>query len=245
MEIRIPTPELQLSRRLLNLAYSGDDLAKGNEWSVHGERLFAEFLLDQGAATGQRYWLINRLCLVEGSDIDHLLVGPTGIHVYESKFWQGLVVCRDGHWAHWRYEDGAFVPVPINQPPDLQAIQNMEDVASYLHARLPGVDAGLSLDHRVPIRGGVVFTYPGAQCIFHRPLLACATLDFLRNHPDSTWALQFLPWGAPIIPQFDQKTQLLVVRTLIQGHRNASPRTPHLREQALAQIERELDASLP
>jgi len=226
--------ELAIARRMLDLTYAVRD--RFNDWGLAGERLFAEFLVERGALEPNCYWLINRLSLVEGSDIDHLVVGPTGIYVYESKYWRGVVTCREGVWQHQRSQDAE--PICPTYPPDLQARRNMEDVAAYLHHRLPG----LFRRRQVAIRGRVIFTYPGVRCDLRDTRVPCATLDGLRAQPDSAWAAWILPWGAPIEPAFDEEAQLEVVRTLLEGQ-VGNPWPAYFLEQELTAMERELAIS--
>ncbi len=224
--ISVETNQLLVAYRMLDLTYSVR--AKFNGWGLAGERLFAEFLVQRGAFEPGSYWLINRLSLVEESDIDHIVVGPTGIYVYESKYWRGEVTCRDGIWQHRRSEDAEPI---CPYPPDLQVRRNMEDVAAYLAARLPG----FLHRHRVAIRGRVIFTYPGVRCDLQDTHVPCATLDGLKARPDGAWAAWILPWGAPVEPAFDEKAQLEVVRALLEGQ-VGNPWPTYFLEQEMEQV---------
>lgn len=49
------------------------------------------------------YVVVNSLALPRGGDVDHLVVGPTGIFVLETKAYTGEMVCEDGTWRRTKY----------------------------------------------------------------------------------------------------------------------------------------------
>jgi len=93
-----------------------------------GERLVAERL--RALSDHGRYYLFNSLPEPEVGDVDHLMVGPCGLVVVETKANRGEVLVGGGRV----FVEGAELP----RNPLLQARREAE----VLHARLPEFDPG-------------------------------------------------------------------------------------------------------
>jgi hypothetical protein len=107
------------------------------------------------------YVLINGLKLPRGAgDIDHLVVGPSGVFLLETKTMAGRIVCEpDGTWRRTRVgRAGTPYPAYIGDPA-AQAQRNILTVRDALRKRLPW------LFQRTPlwIEGLVVFPHPDTQ----------------------------------------------------------------------------------
>jgi hypothetical protein len=110
------------------------------------------------AGLDDRYYLLNGVTVPgERMEIDHLLAGPRGLFVLETKAHGGTIVNADGHW--WRLQAGARGVLerrPIGNP-SAQAERNARLLRGYLAAQLGARANALPL---VPI---VVFTHPHAM----------------------------------------------------------------------------------
>jgi Nuclease-related domain len=88
------------------------------------------------------------------SDTDVLLLGPTGIWVFEVKSWKGKVSKRDGTWS--RVFDGERTVYP--KSPDEQWLDQRDEIVKTIKIRLP-TKAWLT----EIIQGGVVFVHPRVE----------------------------------------------------------------------------------
>jgi Nuclease-related domain len=109
------------------------------------------------AGLDDRYYLLNGVTVPgERMEIDHLLAGPRGLFVLETKAHGGTIVYGDGRW--WRIQAGAHGLLQRRQigNPSAQAQRNARLLRRYLAAHLGARATALPL---VPI---VVFTHPHA-----------------------------------------------------------------------------------
>ncbi len=72
------------------------------------------------------YVLINSLALPGSGDVDHIVIGQSGIFVLETKAYTGDMVCEDGTWSRTRYGRrggcyDAFIGDPTRQVEQLVA----------------------------------------------------------------------------------------------------------------------------
>jgi hypothetical protein len=105
-----------------------------------------------------RYYLLNGVTVPgEHMEIDHLLAGPRGLFLLETKAHGGTIVYGDGRW--FRIHAGARGPLQRRQigNPSAQAQRNARLLRRYLAAHLGARATALPL---VPI---VVFTHPHAM----------------------------------------------------------------------------------
>jgi hypothetical protein len=110
------------------------------------------------AGLDDRYYLLNGVTVPgEHMEIDHLLAGPRGLFLLETKAHGGTIVYDDGRW--FRIQAGARGPLQRRQigNPSAQAQRNARLLRRYLAARLGARATALPL---VPI---VVFTHPHAR----------------------------------------------------------------------------------
>lgn len=107
------------------------------------------------AGLDDRYTLLNGLRLPERQvEIDHLLIGPRGLFLLETKAHGGAIVYAEGGWL--RLQPGAHGVLRRRQigDPAAQAQRNMRALRHHLATRLGARAQALPL---VPI---VVFTHP-------------------------------------------------------------------------------------
>jgi Nuclease-related domain/TadE-like protein len=129
----------------------------------------------------QAYAVLNGLKLPRGAgDIDHLVVGPTGVFVLETKTMAGHVVCaEDGTWSRTRLgRAGTRYPAYIGDPA-AQAQRNIMALRNYLRQRLPMLfEPGRGLW----IEGLLVFPHPRTELdTEHSPIQALRLEDVSRH----------------------------------------------------------------
>jgi hypothetical protein len=129
---------------------------------VVGERRFVQ-ALQRSKAQG---YILYRLRQRHGDDVDAVVVGPSGVWVFEVKYWSGRIVWQDGQWYREKtyYAPGGRLvtePREVSQPPDHQWQRMADDVIETLRRR------DRQLLARIPslarIRGGLAFTHDGAS----------------------------------------------------------------------------------
>lgn len=113
--------------------------------------------------------------------IDHLLVTPAGIIVFETIAYQGMFVFRDGKWKENMTIGRAIryiVEEHLGDP-----VRTVESEVAFLQNRLQQENLG-----EVPIRGLVLFTHPAAVLDVKNPPIPVCRIDKLRKHVDSPGA---------------------------------------------------------
>ncbi len=120
-----------------------------------GEEVFVSHLT--GWLSGE-YVAVRGLLVVRNLDADVIVVGPTGIWVYEVKHWSGEISCERGEWRRvkiYRQPGGRLVrEVEKLKPFDRQWTKEVGAVRENLRRRLPGY---AELPNAVG--GGLVFTH--------------------------------------------------------------------------------------
>jgi hypothetical protein len=109
----------------------------------------------------QDYVLINGLALPHGAgDIDHLVIGPTGLFVLETKTMAGTIVCEpNGTWRRTRVGRAGTPYAAYIGDPAAQVLRNIHAVRECLRQRLPGRFGRRSLW----VEGLVVFPHPRTE----------------------------------------------------------------------------------
>jgi Nuclease-related domain/TadE-like protein len=124
---------------------------------LSGERHVGQVL---AAELPQEFALINGLALRRGAgDIDHLVVGPTGVFLLETKTMAGHIVCdAGGTWHRTRVGRGGTPYDAYIGDPATQVQRNIFAVRQALRRRLPEL-------FREPlwIEGLVVFAHPETE----------------------------------------------------------------------------------
>ena len=125
---------------------------------MSGERQVAQVLARE---LPDGYVLINGLKLPRGAgDIDHLVVGPTGVFLLETKTMAGRIVCEpDGTWRRTRVGRAGTAYAAYIGDPAAQVQRNIFAVRECLRKRLP------AMLRRKPlwIEGLVVFAHPHTE----------------------------------------------------------------------------------
>ncbi|WP_321421749.1 nuclease-related domain-containing protein [uncultured Methanobacterium sp.] len=95
---------------------------KGNE----GEIIVADYL----DTLPEDYFVFNDVKLPgKGGNIDHIVIGPTGIYVIETKNYSGKYRIKGNEWLY--YKNGQ--PQEIKKNPGIQVRKNTQDLISFLN----------------------------------------------------------------------------------------------------------------
>lgn len=124
---------------------------------LQGQRLIPQVL----AFLDNRYYLINSLKLPErADDIDHIVVGPTGILAIEAKNHRGRIFRQNGQWVQSKIShSGRLQPDSALRDPTQQLKRNID----YLRSCINQTDPALARRTRLWIEGVVVFTHPAVS----------------------------------------------------------------------------------
>ncbi|MCL1966047.1 MAG: NERD domain-containing protein [Candidatus Bathyarchaeota archaeon] len=123
------------------------------------------------------YYLMNGVYLKSGGgDIDHIVLGPTGIYVLETKNWSGKIICNDTQWQRPGKK--------ITTNPSLQAKNNAQKIKRAL-------DSSLFLrGHNIYVEGLIVFTNTHAKLSISNsivPVLRIQQLsDYIKNQKSNS-----------------------------------------------------------
>ncbi|MCL2172388.1 MAG: NERD domain-containing protein [Nitrososphaerota archaeon] len=112
------------------------------------------------------YYLINGVCLKNHSgDIDHVLLGPSGVYVLETKNWSGKIVCNGDQW----HRPGKN----IKGNPSLQVKRNTQKIKKIVNAynTLRGIN--------IWVIGIIVFTNNHADLYINNPTVTVLKLQQL------------------------------------------------------------------
>ncbi len=103
-------------------------------------------------------WLAVRSLLVSvqaHSDTDILLLGPSGLWLFEVRHWSGIISKQEGVWKRTHRKREEALP---GQSPDDQWVHQRDEILKLIQTRLPHLAWTSDLLH-----GGVVFSHPKAQ----------------------------------------------------------------------------------
>ncbi len=113
-------------------------------------------------ALDSRFFALHNVQIDTSLDVDLVLLGPSGIWLLESKYWQGYIELSNGKWRHYRrYHLPGGIPtqeeVPIKWAPDKQ-VKHIERLVKRLLAKaIPHIDWG---SH---VTSALVFTHNKAD----------------------------------------------------------------------------------
>src|SRR2546427_6967384 len=131
------------------------------------------------------FLLLNDVMLPGGrGNIDHILVGPTGVFVLETKNFSGKYVCYGDRW----FFQGVREKYDVSSV-SVQAKNNADTLASLLHT------SGFT----VAVNPVIVFTHPSVQLWLHQP-----TVPVLKGGAVGNFVLGQKP-GFQITPVYAEK----------------------------------------
>ena len=123
----------------------------------------------------QEFVLINGLKLARAAgDIDHVVVGPTGVFLLETKTMAGHISCEpDGSWRRTRTTRGGMQYEAYIGDPATQVRRNIFSVRDCLRTHLPQLFRGTTLW----IEGLVVFPHPNTELETQHSRVPAVVLD--------------------------------------------------------------------
>jgi hypothetical protein len=176
--------------------------------TTHGDEDEEDFWNHLVARLPDQYVAVRDLLVMRALAVDVLVVGPTGIWVFEVKHCSGEIICRQGSWQRrrtWYQPDGTPASEDeLIESLDEQWLRQAHAVQQTLVRRLPHQDFVST------IRGGVVFTHP------------LVTLDIDESckamwGPPTWWSTVLL--DSPPCPQLTAENQLRVLDALLRWTR--------------------------
>ena len=115
------------------------------------------------------YYLINGVYLKGGGgDVDHIVLGPSGVYVLETKNWSGKIVCNGDQWQRPGKK--------VKSSPSLQVKRNTQKVRRLIDTS-PAF-RGL----RVCVEGLLIFTNTHTDISISNPTVTILRLQQLPNH---------------------------------------------------------------
>jgi hypothetical protein len=123
------------------------------------------------------YFVINDLLLKDRSgNIDHIILGPSGIFAVETKSLRGDIGCKGDEWT--RRAQGSSSVMNLESP-SLQVKRNAAAIGQLLHSASAGyIGKGKTLI----VDGIVVFTDPKAHLELERPTVTVLKLEDLCDY---------------------------------------------------------------
>lgn len=137
-----------------------EKILKARIWrsGLKGQNLVEQYL----SPLDDKYYLINNLSLpFKNCDIDHLLIGPNGLFLIETKHYKGEISCIGDSWRYQKVgKNGGIYRGYINNP-SRQLKRNVWELKTFLDKK----SKKLFDDTQFPywIQGMVVFTNEDAQ----------------------------------------------------------------------------------
>jgi hypothetical protein len=158
------------------------------------------------------YVLVNGLKLPRGAgDIDHLVVGPSGVFLIETKTMAGRIVCEpDGTWRRTKVGRAGTHYAAYIGDPAAQVQRNISAVRECLRRQLPGLFRGTPLW----IEGLVVFPHPRTELSAEHSRVPALRLD------------EAVPWMCLHVPQRSlqpEQVDAVVQSLLVEGQERRQP----------------------
>jgi hypothetical protein len=115
------------------------------------------------------YFLINGIHLKgRGGDIDHIIFGPTGVYVLETKNWSGKIICNGDQWQRPGKK--------IKSSPSLQVKHNTQKIKKII------VSSSIFRSHNIWIEGLIIFTNAHADLHINNSTVPIFRLQQLPNY---------------------------------------------------------------
>jgi hypothetical protein len=114
------------------------------------------------------YHLINGVYQKGKGDIDHIVLGPTGVYVLETKNWSGKIVCNGDQW-HRPGKD-------IKSNPSLQVKHNTQKIKKLINS------SHIFQKPDIWIEGVLVFTNTHANLTINNPTITILNIQQLPNY---------------------------------------------------------------
>ena len=185
------------------------DARRSDQGYAHGDEGVSLFIDALNARLSPDYFVVRDLLVRKSLDVDVLVVGPSGVWVFEVKHWSGRIVCRNGGWHRERtyYKPGGFEATDVDDIGafDRQWQREVEAMTTTLNRRLKAPVAGAAT-----ARGGLVFSHHDA----HWEIDASCGAGY---GPPGFWVDTLA--REPPLPAFNQDEQLRVLDALFTWSR--------------------------
>ncbi len=136
-----------------------------------GEKRVAKLL---SSKLSDDYVIINDLCLRSGGgDIDHIILGPTGVFVLETKNWSGTITCNGDEWHRVGKKN-------FRGSPSRQVKRNAAQIKHIIDSSQTFRTLGIRVE------GIVVFTNNHASLHLNNPTVVIVRLPQLLQHITTT-----------------------------------------------------------
>jgi hypothetical protein len=124
------------------------------------------------------YYLINDILLQKPyGNIDHIVLGPNGIFVIETKNYSGTIICNGDEW-HRRYKSKFGLKDYAIASPSKQVKRNAVGLKNFL---ANSIDATKNFQ-RIFVNGIIVFTDPRISLTLIDPTVAAIKLEELPEY---------------------------------------------------------------
>jgi len=131
-----------------------------------GEKIVIKTLADR---LNDEYWIINGVYLKRGGgDIDHIVLGPTGVYVLETKNWSGKIICNGNQWQRPGKK--------MKNCPSIQAKNNTQKVKRIIDS------LQLFRDYDIWVEGLIVFTNTHADLSINNPVITVLRVQQLPDY---------------------------------------------------------------
>lgn len=122
-----------------------------------------------GHSLSDDYYLINGVYLKGGGgDVDHIVLGPSGVYVLETKNWSGRIICNGDQWQRTGKK--------IKSNPSLQVKRNAQKVRKIIDA------SSAFRGFNIWVEGLLVFTNAHADLSISNPSVTIIRLTQLSNY---------------------------------------------------------------
>lgn len=152
--------------------------------------LWMSGLVGESAVTKALSKLSDSYCLINGvvvppnrGDTDHILVGPNGVFVFESKHYGGVVECEGDSWVRYKVSKrGKKYDFSVGSP-SRQVKRNAKVLKDFLLQHSSEV-FGVDVPH-IWVFGAVVFTNKNVKLVLKNPAVDVVRVedlvDYVRN----------------------------------------------------------------
>jgi|GEM_PF-2804418 len=199
-KIQPPSEEPQASLELTEQwwqAVSSQDALESGDTAEAGQVAFLKYLAQH---LPDDYFAARSPFLQSSLNVDVLVIGPTGIWLFETRHWRGRVICRGGAWQR---EPAPEAPLEsLTTPLDQSWLAGRATIEKTLSLRL-----ARNANFGALIRGGLVFTHPDVQ-------VQVDSSSKVQAGTPPQWLQRIR--GTSQLAQFSTEVQLLVLDVLLE-----------------------------
>jgi hypothetical protein len=156
---------------LFSLAFLVGGYYYWHRFRIYNGGLVGERKVDKAlnSTLNDDYYLINNLSFHKGGDVDHIVIGPNGVFVIETKNWSGTISCNGDNWQ--RQDQRKFKDSPSRQvKKNADKIKQIMSSSSNLR------------NHGLWVQGLVVFTNTNADLSINKPTTPILRLSELPSY---------------------------------------------------------------